>query len=338
MSNTEDFSEFTVPDDTSYFLPDLIVESVLREAFDVLKRNPEIIDHIFRSLKNQNAGSTFKKYGQKELERIKRYVQRYDWSIVHSFDEVETTLPCVSIQLLSEAEAKEVGLEDYVQEATIPLTDEELAALTILSNIAPTGYNVQTGAISVLDSVDLTNVHKNNLFVDAAGNEYNIVGGINENPGSKQFMIAIGQNVDLSGPCSVKSAVNFKQLAIRNVMTDVNLLLGVHTKDALLTKYFYIVLKYFLAARKEVLIERGFICSKFQGSDFTRNLKFEGDTVFNRFLTLIGKVQDGFRSDETEIFDNFNIIVQVEKDQATTQDLGLQNQGIQVGPDSQNED
>ncbi len=323
------------PADVSYYLPDLIVESVLREAYSVLKRNPNLIDHIFRFMTRSRL--IREKYGQAEIDRIKKNIEKYDWSFVHSFDEVETTVPCVSIQLMSENEAKEVQMEDFEADARVPLSKEEQAALIVIQGFTPTGYNSLSGAVYVSDLVDLTNVTKNLLFIDAGGQIWPILGGINETPGSQQFTIAANVVPDISGPCLIKSAISFKQVTIRGNMTDVNLLLGVHTKEPLLTKYFYIILKYFLMARKHVLIEEGFICSKFQGSEFTRNLKFEGDAVFNRFLTLSGKVEDSFRSDITQVFDGVNVIIQVPKDVATTEDLGLENAGIQVGPDSQDE-
>lgn len=321
--------------DASYYLPDLIVEGVLREAYGVLKRNPELIDNIFRFMMTNPRLS--KKYGAREIKRIKDHIAKYDWSFVHSFNEVEGKTPAISIQLLAENEAKEVMVEDFQADVRVPLEPQELAALIVIQGFTPTGYNALSGAVLVDDSVDLTNVHLNLLFVDASGTIWPILGGINEIPGQQQFMIAANVAPDITGPCLIKSAIDFKQVTVRGNTTDVNILLGVHTKDALLTKYFYIILKYFLMVRKPVLIGDGFICSKFQGSEFTRNLKIEGDAVFTRFLTLTGKVEDSFRSDETQVFDTIDVIIQVPKDVATTEDLGLQNAGIQVGPDSQDE-
>jgi hypothetical protein len=321
--------------EVSYYLPDLIVESVLREAYGVLKRNPQLIDHIFRSLTKSKI--IREKYGQKELERIKKNIEKYDWSFVHSFNEVEGKVPCISIQLMTEVEAKETHVEDHDIEARIPLSREEQASLIVIQGFTPTSYVAQSGAILVADNVDLTNVHTNLLFVDASGIIFPILGGIDETPGQQQFMIAANATPNISGPCLIKSAIDFKQIQIKSTMTDVNLLLGVHTKEPLLTKYFYIILKYFLMARKHVLIEEGFLCSKFQGSEFTRNLEIEGDAVFNRFLTLSGKVEDSLRSDETQVFDAIDVILQVPKDVATTEDLNLQNSSIQVGPTSQDE-
>jgi len=321
MTNQNGFTDLS---DVSYYLPDIIVESVLREAFMVTKRNPEIIDHVFRSLKG-NA-----KYGRQAIESIKSNIQKYDWAFVQSFDEVDVNSPSISIQLLGEDEARETGLEDFQDDAEVALKPTELAALIVVPSFIPTGYDPISGFVRVSDLVDLSQVHRNLTFTDAAGNSWAVQMVVSNTSGSKAFLIDPGQTVDISGYCLIKSGIDYKQVTIRSTTTDVNLLIGVHTKNALLTKYFYILIKYFLMARKEVLIERGFFCSKFRGSDFTRDLRFQGDAMFTRYLTLTGKVQDSFRSDETEIFDSFNVIVEVPKDQATTQDLGLQNSTVQV--------
>ena len=71
-------------------------------------------------------------------------------------------------------------------------------------------------------------------------------------------------------------------------------MLGVHSKEALFTKYMYAIIKYILLSRKPDLINRGLLNYTFQGSDFTRNLESGGDILFHRFLTVSGKVEDSW--------------------------------------------
>jgi hypothetical protein len=313
----------------SFSFPDLIVESVLRDGFAVLKRNPDLIDKIFASLTSDFLNT---KYGDKELQRIKDQIIKKDWSFVHSFGMVEANLPCVSIQLGSENEAKEIAhLEDFEGEVTEDITDpDQLNALIVVQNILPDSYDYQSGAILVPDAIDLSSIYINLVYVDAVGNEFFITGGINNTPGQKQFMVEAGSEVDISDVGYIKSSIDYIQYANRGVHSDVNLLLGVHTKDALLTKYFYSLVKYFLIARKKSLIERNFICSSYQGSDFTRNLKYEADIVYTRFLTLTGKVQDQFSSELDAAFDNIDVRITVPRATATNDELGRQDQTIQV--------
>lgn len=314
----------------SFNMPDLIVESVLREGFIALKRNPELINDIFSSLTRPYAS---KKYGEKELERIKDMISKKDWSFVHSFGEVEANLPCISIQLGNETEDKPLAhIDDYEDSLTVPITDpDQLAALVKIAGIQPDSYDALSGTVYVPDSVNLSQVHINLIYVDAAGIEHGIIGGIVNEPGAKQFVVPKNSDVDISASGQIKSGIDYEQFEVRGMTSETQLLLGIHTKDALATKYIYILIKFILAARKKALIERGFICSSYQGSDFTRNLKYEADIVYTRYLTVSGKVQDNFRSDQEDIFDHINVKILVPKDTATTEDVGRETATVQVG-------
>ena len=68
-----------------------------------------------------------------------------------------------------------------------------------------------------------------------------------------------------------------------------------------------------MLSRKEDLINRNFAVSTYSGSDFTRNMQYPGDHVFTRFLTISGKVEDSWRSDEVIPIDNLEIQVLVPK-------------------------
>lgn len=99
-------------------------------------------------------------------------------------------------------------------------------------------------------------------------------------------------------------------------------------------------------SRKADLINRCFQKTTFQGSDFTRNLQYEGDHVFTRFLTVSGMIEDSWRSDEITQIDNIEVTTLVPKgaanDQdadtddpqgATTEQLDKTDQTIQVADD-----
>lgn len=315
-------------------MPDLVIESVLREGFMAIKRRPELIDDIFGSLLKSHVSE---KYGQKEIRRIKEMIAKKDWSFVHSFGEVEANLPCVSIQLGNESEAKGIAhLDDMDEEVTQDITDEDkLAALVIEDNILPDNLDYEAGIIYLPDSVNLSKVHVNHIYVDADDNEFVIIGGVVNEPGQKQVVVAARSEVNIMDVGRIKSSINYEQFAVRGVHNDVQLLLGVHTKDALTTKYIYILVKYILLAGKKKIIQRNLINMSYQGSDFTRNLKYEGDIVYTRFLTITGNVQDQWRSDKADIFDNVEVRVKVPKDLMTTEDLDKQDQTIQVGPTDQ---
>jgi hypothetical protein len=70
--------------------------------------------------------------------------------------------------------------------------------VVITPAFTPSSYTSGTGVVTVPDSADLSNVEVGDLFTDAADNQFAIIGGISDVPGSKQFQIATGQTVSLS--------------------------------------------------------------------------------------------------------------------------------------------
>ncbi len=302
---------------------DLIIESVIRDGMEAVRRDETIVDDIFGDLSSRLGPLMSSKYGDKEIRKIKEYFQENEVSVVHSFAQVPSNLPCVSIQLIDNTEKTArtatggAYLDDFVEDVQEDITDsEELAALVIQSSISIDSYDSTSGIIKISDATDLAAVHVNNIFEDIDGSEFPIVGGIVEDAGSKQVMIAPGSELNIVGPALIKSAINFKQFERRGNQEDERMLMGIHTQDRLITIYLYILVKYILSARKKDIIDRGFQLSTFSGSDFTRNEEYKGDVVFSRYLTLSGFVQNDWASDKVIPIDIVEVAVKVEKDLA----------------------
>lgn len=285
-------------------LTDLIIEATIRDGLLYLKQNPSKVDDIFKpmtSLFNQ------RKYGQGEINKIKTMLQTKEIAVVHSFHEAAAKSPCFSIQLGAESEAKErAHLNDFEEQIQVPITD--LASLVRVPNFTPTAYDPLSGKVSVADSVDLDPLHPGYIFVDADNNEQEVQLGISNETGNKFFFLPKNGNApNISGLCFIKTFLEYTEHEEKGDTSGVNILVGVHTKDALLTKYLYVILKYIMKSRKRDLIKRGLVNSTFSGSDFTRDLQYEGDIVFTRFFTITGQVDDTWSSDETALIDNVEI-------------------------------
>lgn len=290
----------------SFVLPDLVIESVIRDGIENIKQNPAILDDLFGQLiLPHNA----RKYGATEIEKIKTLLDNKNIAVVHSFHLGASKSPAYSIQLGNDAEAKrEARLDDFEEDILEDITDaQELQDLIKAEGFTPDMYDPLTGIISLPDAVDLSEVYKGNIFVDASDVEHTITGGVNNLDGQKSIFVAKGSDVNISAACSIKSQIDFKQYEVKGVTHDVSILIGVHTKDALTTKYLYLVLKYILMSRKKYLIKRGFFLASLQGSDFTRDMEYQGDTVYNRFLTITGKVEDTWKANQVIPIEHFVI-------------------------------
>lgn len=317
----------------SFILPDLIIESVIRDGIANITKNPSIVDNIFASL---NAPYNRRKYGTREIEKIKKLITENQIKVVHSFNQINANVPCYSIQLGSDIEDRRLAhLEDFEADVRESLTDpSELADLTVLSNVAAISYDIRTGKVLIPDAFNLSVIYPGLIMVDASGNEFQVKPGVSNTTGNKFILLEKGlDSVDLSSEIYFKSSLNYRQYEINSVMGDVQIMIGVHTKDALTTKYLYILLKYFLLSRKKDLIQRCFIVSTWNGSDFTRDFEYQGDMIYTRFLTASGKVEDSWRGDEVELVDQVQITTLVPKDEATAEDLGMENQTVKPSDD-----
>lgn len=289
-----------------FIIPELIIESLIRDGLQNVKNNPAIIDDIFAQL-TRNYSS--RKYGEAEITKIKAFIQK-EVAVVFSYHQVDQKPITISIMVGSDVESRpRAHLGDHYSEETEQITDEdELQALHRVDNLIVTSYDPLTGKVSVDDSADLSEVYRNMIYVDSAQNEFPILTGINNLPGEKSFFIMKQAEVDISDDTGyIRSSLDYKQFEVKGVTGDVSLVLGVHTKDALTTKYMYILLKYFILSRKKDMIKRGLYVSSYSGSDFNRDSQFVGDQVYTRFLTITGKVDDTWQSDQVVLIDNIEI-------------------------------
>lgn len=285
-------------------LPDLIVEATIRDGLLYLAQNPSRVDDIFAPML---ASFASRKYGQSEINKIKTMLQTKSIAIVHSFHLADAKAPCYSIQLGTENEAKDrAHLNDFEEQTQVEIVDE--STLIRVPNFVPTAYDVKSGKVSVDDSVDLDPAHPGFIFVDADGNEQELQPGVSNEVGDKFFFLPRNGNApNIAGNCFIKTFLNYTQHETKGYSSAVNMLIGIHSKEPLMTKYLYVILKHIMASRKHDLIQRGLVNSTFSASDFTRDLSYQADQVFTRFFTLSGQVDDTWHSDETQLIDNVEI-------------------------------
>ena len=289
-----------------FILPELVIESLIRDGLKNVQDDPTIIDSIFSQL---TRSYNTRKYGTPEIDKIKQLILK-EVAVVFSYHEVDQKPLSISIMVGSDTEHKpRAHLDDFYEEVQTELVDtEELEALHRVENINVLSYNQLTGQIIVADSTDLSPAYRYMIFVDASGTEFQIEGGICNDIGNKSFFIQKLAEVDFSTATSyIKSSLDYKRHEVRGVSGDTTLVLGCHSKDALTTKYLYILLKYFILSRKHDMIKRCMYLASYSGSDFGRDSQFLGDQVFTRFLTITAKVDDTWRSDQVVLIDNIEV-------------------------------
>lgn len=289
-----------------FIIPELILESLIRDGIQNVRNDPTIIDSIFSQLTRSYNN---RKYGETEIEKIKALVQK-EIAVVFSYHEVDAKPLSISIMVGSDTEHKpRAHLSDDYEERTEQIVDaQELEALHRVDDITVLSFDASTGKVTVADGTDLSPVYKGMIYVDSDSVEHIITGGIDNTVGNKSFFINKLDEVDISDSTGfIKSSLNYKQYEVKGVTGDVTLVLGAHSKDSLTTKYLYVLLKYWILSRKKDMIKRCMYLSSYSGSDFGRDSEYMGDQVKTRFLTITAKVDDTWRSDQVILIDNVEI-------------------------------
>lgn len=291
-----------------FIIPELIIESIIRDGIQNIRNDKTIIDSIFAQL---TRAYNDRKYGQAEIDKIKALIDK-EIPVLYSYHQVDSQDRCFTIMIGSDPEHKpRAHLDDDYLSVTEQIVDEtELEALHRVDNMEVTGYDPLTGKVSVSDATDLSPVYRGMIYVDEGdpAHEMIILGGINNTPGDKSFFIdkqaeiEFGQNTGY-----IRSSLDYKEYQVRGVTSEPRLVVGCHAKDALTTKYLYVLLKYFILSRKKDMIKRGLYTATYDGSDFNKDQAFIGDQVYTRFLTVIGKCDDTWRSDQVILIDNIEV-------------------------------
>lgn len=290
-------------------LPDLIIEAAIRDGIANIKASPSLLDAVFSELESAYAS---RKYGASEITQIKDLitgVNGKEIAIVHAYHLAVAKTPSFSIQLGSDTESDKF-LNDYQGQLETSITPEVKVA-----SFVPTFYDDVSGQIAVADGVDLSNVYPNFVFVDASGIPHVILRGISDETGEKFFFVAEDSVVDIGGNCRIESFIDTSIAELKGSLHDIQILIGVHSVEPLLTKYLYILLKYILKSRRHDLERNCLTVSSMSGSDFTQNQGFQGDHVFDRFLTVTGKVEESWNSDDVTLIEN--VVIDAELCEAT---------------------
>lgn len=262
-------------------LTDYVVESVIRDGLKDLRDRPALIDDLFSTLLDPHLVVD---YGEQVLNQIKEYVIGNKIYVVQSYNLTGAKFPCYSINLDQCVESdKEAFFQDYGSSSTTPITPA-----IVVNAFAANSYDPVTGVVSVPDIVDLSTVTPLNFLVDGIGTNYQIVGGVSNVTGSKQFNIGkgLGTPPDLSGTVEIWSSVSVQIQETGIVPFRERLMIGVYAQnDPNVCKWMYYLLMYFLHQRKASLEARDVQLSSITASDFSR-MEDLPEHIYARYVSL----------------------------------------------------
>lgn len=301
----------------SFALSEFLVESILRYGLKDLREGNELeyaLEDIYGTLLTPLLST---KYGQQQVDKLRTYIKNAQISIVHALPvHADTKLPQISIHIMSDIEDEgDAFLGDAVEEEEISLEPE-----TIVGIFTADSYDKNTGLIFVNNSIDLTNVRWNRWYIDGDGTEHRIDTPVSNESGNKYFSIEKGlQSINLTDG-KIVSAIDREVYISNTIPARETLMFGVHSENALLTKFLYHLTKYVFYKYKEKFQENSFKLMKLEGSDFTQAMQLLPDHVYSRFITMSFLVYNKFRQRKGFVLDSISGQVQVPKDEFDRQE------------------
>lgn len=284
-------------------MTEFTIETVIRDGLGDLRSNPAAFNDLFGKFT-----STFfnNQYGQDHIDKLKTYIQNNQVRIVHSFAQVPTSTPCISIQILKSAETPK--LQQFSNEAED--VDTQIAPIVRIDDVQPVSYDTVSGKLTVDPSTDLSLLCPGMLFKDSNGVDFTIRSGNSNLAGNKFINIGSGQEPELTLPGEIISSIGSQRMSRRMIRLEETISLGVHAKnDVHIAKYLYYILTYILKSRMDTLIRRGIHLDYGIGGIFDRVDEYQGENVFSRFIEVNCITEFDWDQELVTLIDCFDLTV-----------------------------
>lgn len=313
-----------------FIFTDLVVESIIRDGLaDMRAKLSTSNDQVPDLFSEMLASHLSVKYGSSEIAKIESMVLNNDIAVVHAFAQIATSIPCISLQLVSNSEDESLaGVSDFAGNADVSITPT-----IYVSGITCDSYDPIIGVVDMSSAnPNLAQVRTGNMFQDGTLNKYEIIGAIDNTLGHKTIAIEKGLTLNLTG-CSIMSATSIERRETKYIPDRESIMIGLHTENALQTKYLYNIVKYILVSRKDDLIQRGAGLISLEASDFTFDISKLPDNVFTRSITARLLVYHTFRTGLVQLVDSVDTIIRTQRrpDQFPREDEN--NQTVRTFPD-----
>jgi len=311
---------------------DILIRSAIIRALENMRANPSLVDTVFQSLVEDEL--TRDVYGEKQIALAKEWFLNTEIPVMMNFRVAEEALPCITISLQESVEAEQIhGDVHYVPQET---TDGDWPALT--PPFTPLAYSPTSG-IMLLPANLMGDqlVAPGMLVVNRDGREYPVVANLGDDEISlKPFTAGDFTNAIIRGATkrfvTTVESVDFKesyQIGI-HVMSEPLHLLVLHS-----------ILKFCLLKFKQDLLEsRGFERSVLASTDFRRNMEFDMEEVFSRFINITGYVRQYWPKDTKPMIDVVNSAFVIDPHALVVSEVGngeeappVNEEGKPPGPD-----
>ena len=284
------------------FQGDLIIRTGIIAAINDMRANPWVLDYVFRSLAYDDL--TKREYGQKEIDKAKKWFLTTDIPVVNALRVDNIKLPCISISLQDSSEAeKTLGDVNY-----LPKEGYDLLWPNIAGPFTPTSYDPDTGEVGIPDNI-MANapVTTAMAIVDVNEKSYQIL-SVDGNIAK----ILPNQLVSLNN-CTLRNIPPAYDVKLESINFNETYVVGCHARgEPYECIYLHSITLFALMRYRQTLFEaRGFERSGLSSSDLRTNDAFDAEIVYSRFITLRGVVRQYWPKQLTQRFATSTLNVDV---------------------------
>jgi hypothetical protein len=262
------------------FQGDVVVRTAIIRSMDNVRNDPKLLNYIFHYLAEDEL--TRDVYGEKQIELAKEWFLKTDVPVFMNFRVAEEAIPCITISLQESQESDQThGDVHYVPQEP---TAGDWPALT--PQFTPLAYSPTSGIMVLPEALMGDSTVAAGMIVQTrAGRQF----PIQQNLGDDEISLKPGTVADFTDAVIIgpkeRYATTIESVTFKEVYQ-----IGIHVQgDPSYLLYLHSILQFMLLKYKQELFEtRGFERTQLSSTDFRRNLEFENEVVFSRFITVTG--------------------------------------------------
>lgn len=276
------------------FQGDIIIKTAIELGIEDMRKNPWLINHMLSDLVNI---TYFKdKYGKKQIDACKEWFRNSQIDVYMRSREDHDRLPCVTIQMGPSNEKPDMKtMADQSTEKAVLMPNEIGKPIPyMVKPFVPTGYDEDTGIISVPTTVDLSTVAPGMVLVNPASGQGYVIQDIT------------GDGIEIESGLEIKASQfgvipehAYYQARVEHAFFDETYIIGCHAHgDTQNVLFLWSIVKYSILRYRESLLEaNGFAESTISsaGPDFDEAFTTAGgEKAWARFMTLNGQIENSW--------------------------------------------
>jgi hypothetical protein len=286
------------------FQGDILIKTAIELGMDDMRKNPWLLDHLLSDLTHIKYVSD--KYGKKQVDAFKEWFLNGNVDIYMRGIRDKDRLPCVTISVDASNEKVDMKfMADQSTESTILLPKTVGKTIPyVIQPFTPTGYDQETGAISVDESVNLALIAPGMIVVNPVNGQGFPIEGLEV----ETILIAAGTAFEAS-QLGVLPKHIFYKARIEHTFFQETYTVGCYAHgDPQNTIWLHNIVLYSLLRYRESLLEaNGFAESVINNAPLMPNSNWTGpgaEDAWMRTITLSGQVENSWVKSPRRFIEN----------------------------------